>query len=70
MPIYVYQCDDCGEYFEKLVSISASDKKQECVKCASVNTRKQLAAVNIIGSSKPVKSSCGGCHSNNCSSCH
>ena len=46
MPIYEYQCKDCGEEFEKLMGFS--DPKAdapECPGCQSENTRKRLSAV-------------------------
>ena len=72
MPIYVYCCDGCGERFEKLVSLSSADKKQTCPKCDSGNTRKVPAAANFGGSGvkQSTDSSCAGCSSGNCSSCH
>lgn len=71
MPIYVYLCEDCGEKFEKLVSMSASGQKQDCPKCSAGNTRKLPAAANFSGvKSAGEKSSCASCTSDNCSSCH
>ena len=30
MPIYEFQCDVCGKRFEKIVSLSESNKKVKC----------------------------------------
>lgn len=43
MPFYEYQCKDCGEHFEQLVSISEASRKQVCPHCGSKNTAKQLS---------------------------
>ena len=43
MPIYEYRCENCGEPFEKLVKMSASDAEVECPVCGSKNTRKALS---------------------------
>ena len=33
MPLYEYYCENCGEVFEALRSVSASDKPAPCPKC-------------------------------------
>jgi putative FmdB family regulatory protein len=43
MPFYEYQCKDCGQCFEQLVSISEASHKQVCPRCGSKNTEKQLS---------------------------
>lgn len=40
MPIYEYQCEDCGAEFELLVR---SDTRLECPTCESTNLEKQLS---------------------------
>ena len=40
MPIYEYQCEDCGQEFELLVR---SDTKLECPTCQSTSLEKQLS---------------------------
>ncbi|MCZ7586033.1 MAG: zinc ribbon domain-containing protein [Deltaproteobacteria bacterium] len=57
MPIYVYRCEECGEVFEKLMSLSAANGKPPCPKCDSRRTAKQLAAVAAQTKSA---ASCGG----------
>ncbi len=59
MPMYVYKCKDCGEVFEKLVSISASGEAQPCKHCSSKNTEKQIASLSSL--SKKSGDSRGGC---------
>ncbi len=42
MPIYEYQCQDCGAEFELLVSLG-SDKKPACPECGSINLKKKIS---------------------------
>lgn len=65
MPIYEYQCQKCGEKFEKLMF------KQEdvrCPKCRSQKARKvpsSFVAKDCGGS----KGSCESCSGGSCSCC-
>jgi putative FmdB family regulatory protein len=47
MPIYEYQCENCGKAFEKLVRMSAGDAEVECPACGSKNTRKALSLFGV-----------------------
>ncbi|HOO47009.1 MAG TPA: zinc ribbon domain-containing protein [Deltaproteobacteria bacterium] len=60
MPIYEYQCKNCGKEFEKLVPMS-SDKNPECPQCSSTDVKKKISktASNLCG--------CSGCSSSSCS---
>jgi putative FmdB family regulatory protein len=42
VPIYVYQCRDCGANLEELRAMSASDVPAQC-SCGSRNTQRKLA---------------------------
>ncbi len=55
MPLYEYQCPDCGENFDKIVSFSEADKIPVCPQCGEQNTQKKISAGALIG-----KSSSGG----------
>ncbi len=63
MPIYEYQCTDCGNNFEKLVRFSdPKADSPECPGCQSENTRKRLsitAAFSSTGVQASSGSSCG-----------
>jgi putative FmdB family regulatory protein len=52
MPIYEYQCDACGQQFEKLTSYAKADK-MSCVHCASEKTRRLLSKFGVSAGSKP-----------------
>lgn len=56
MPIYEYQCRECGNSFEAIVSIN-NTKEIRCSKCNSKNTKKLLSATV----SMPSDNSSGGC---------
>ena len=51
MPIYEYQCSDCGQPFEKMVRFSEASQNPPCPTCQSQNTRKQLSTFAALGSS-------------------
>ncbi len=63
MPIYEYQCNNCGNQFEKLMGFSdPKANAPECPDCESENTRKRLsniAAFSRGGNYSPSTSSCG-----------
>jgi putative FmdB family regulatory protein len=78
MPIYEYECCNCCEKFEVLVF--RSDEPVSCPKCASGDVHRHMsvcgfksggdkgAASSRMSSSSG--SSCAGCTSGSCSSCH
>ncbi len=49
MPIYEYECNQCGEPFEKMVRFSEADLKPACPKCESEDTHKKISAVFSFG---------------------
>ena len=63
MPIYEYQCKDCGSQFEKLMGFSDPNvNSPECPDCESRNTKKRLSTIASFyasGSSAISSSSCG-----------
>lgn len=67
MPIYEYQCKDCGEKFDKLVRNMNDVPKVACPKCGSAQTARALSvfAVASEGASKssaaPDMPMCGRC---------
>ena len=44
MPIFEYDCPDCGEAFEKLIRDTSGKTRVVCPKCGSVKTRRKLSA--------------------------
>ncbi len=47
MPIYEYECSNCGKRFEKLQSITA-ESLTECVNCGGGPIRRVMQPVGII----------------------
>ena len=74
MPIYEYQCQDCGNCFEYLV-IGKPDP--ECSDCHSKNVGRQLSTCGFFSKgsggetvkSTAATSSCGGCSASSCAGC-
>lgn len=62
MPVYLYFCEECGEYFEKLVPFSESDPAPECPYCQSHFTTKQITGFSTRSSTGD-SSSAGYCGS-------
>ena len=51
MPLYEYQCMNCGEEFEQVVRFSEADIPPNCPKCGTQETKKQISATASLGSS-------------------
>jgi putative FmdB family regulatory protein len=51
MPLYEYQCHDCGDEFEKMVRFSEADQAQACPACQSRNTKKKISVFAALGGS-------------------
>ncbi len=64
MPLYEYQCDDCGEPFEKMVRISEAANGQACPQCGSQQTHKQIST--FASATKSSGASFTGASSSSC----
>ncbi len=51
MPLYEYQCNECGKEFEKMVRFSEADHSPECPSCHGQDTRKKISSFASLGSS-------------------
>ena len=51
MPLYEYQCKDCGDEFEKMVRFSEADQNPACPVCQSQNTKKKISVFASLGGS-------------------
>ena len=70
MPIFEYQCHQCGHEFEKLVFNTS--EKIACPKCKSKKVRRMMSAFAFSSGGKfksTASSSCGGCSATSCSTC-
>jgi putative FmdB family regulatory protein len=64
MPLYEYQCDDCGKEFEKMVRFSEANQTPTCPSCQGQDTKKKISSFASLGGSLSVasastSSSCG-----------
>jgi putative FmdB family regulatory protein len=76
MPIYEYQCGDCGVKFDALRSMSQADAPIACEGCSGNNTKRKVSAAFAHSSggngSRIVAgggSGCGSCSARSCSTC-
>jgi putative FmdB family regulatory protein len=49
MPLYEYECEDCGNRHEKLVSLSEAGQGMKCPKCGSKSVRKLMSVIASAG---------------------
>jgi len=55
MPIYEYDCKECGTHFEKFVRSMGTNVEIECPECHSKNCRKSFSLFGM-GGSRPAAS--------------
>lgn len=71
MPLYEYECCDCGKEFEVLVL--DSDETIKCVSCDSENIGKQFSTFGLGGSNGNLETSESGdsgcCLQSSCCCC-
>ena len=64
MPIYEYQCENCGEHFDKFVRSISAEVEVDCPSCGSAQVRKAFSLFASKGSnggtaaSLPAASNC------------
>jgi putative FmdB family regulatory protein len=64
MPIYEYECNDCGEEFEKLMRFSDPNiNTPECPGCKSRHTHRRISRVASFGNTGSGSSSGSSCGS-------
>ena len=59
MPIYEYECRNCGEKFEKIVYQKLDSTK--CVACGSRRVKKCVSGFAVVGSNSIKSSGATGC---------
>ncbi|MGB9762295.1 MAG: FmdB family zinc ribbon protein [Caldimicrobium sp.] len=72
MPIFEFQCEECGEIFEELL-FSSNFENIKCKRCKSSKVHKLISQVAYKSEGKFVSSSgsgCSSCKGGTCSSCH
>jgi len=66
MPLYEYECQDCGERFTMLQGYSAGKSGYTCPECGGRQTRRVLSSFAVAASTKAECAySQAGCDSNN-----
>ena len=59
MPLYAYQCKNCGENFEKVRSMNDRDEELACPACGAMHPQRVLASFSL-GSGGSSGGSSGG----------
>jgi len=64
MPLYEYQCNECGAEFEKMMRFSEANQRPYCPSCQSQDTRKKIYTIasqgnSLSGASASAGNSCG-----------
>jgi putative FmdB family regulatory protein len=66
MPIYEYECKDCGEVFERLQSSSAGKTGEPCLKCGGRNTERVLSTFAARAGASRESQAVPACSARNC----
>jgi putative FmdB family regulatory protein len=61
MPLYAYECQECGEKFELLVRSTSRQKAVTCPKCGTNKVRKAISLFGTLGASSDRASSVTSC---------
>jgi putative FmdB family regulatory protein len=71
MPLYEYECLECGKLFDTLRSFQDADKAIVCIQCNSSHTKRLLSMFFAQSGGKAVagSSGCNNCSGGSCSSC-
>jgi putative FmdB family regulatory protein len=73
MPLYEYQCKDCGSQFDLLRAMKEADAPALCKSCHSQNTTRLLSVFVAKSGGQALAGgggSCSGCAGGNCAGCH
>lgn len=66
MPLYEYECRDCAERFEKLVSLSEARRAQKCPGCGSRSVRRLMSAIATVRKESGGIGECPTCSTGTC----
>jgi len=73
MPLYEYQCKDCGFLFDALRPIKDADIPITCKQCESEHTERQISVFFAQSEGRVVAGNngggCAGCSGGSCASC-
>ena len=59
MPIYDYQCDDCGKTYDVLHKVREVVEDVICPQCGSDRHKRLISATNISKGNQPDNAPCG-----------
>lgn len=68
MPIYEFECEQCGEFFEQLIF---GRDEPECPKCGAGKVRKTISScvAKVSDGANASSSGCTSCKGGHCSTC-
>ena len=66
MPIYEYQCNDCGNRFEKLVRRSTESDGLACPSCGQPHLTQQLSVFAAHSNGAPARAEMPACPGGMC----
>ncbi|MCE1255221.1 MAG: zinc ribbon domain-containing protein [Anaerolineae bacterium] len=77
MPIYEYECEQCGHHFDALRSFKEADAVIECKQCHGLQTHRKLSTFyahsggrSVAGTdSHSCSGGCGNCSGGSCGHC-
>jgi putative FmdB family regulatory protein len=73
MPLYEYECSDCGTHFDALRGMSQADHPIACPQCESKDTHRLISLFSAIGDQGVIAgqgASCASCSpSASCATC-
>jgi len=69
MPIYTYECKDCGEKFDLLIGVTSEKTELKCRKCSSKNIQKTISSFSVGNSGNKLGSSGSSCSTGSCPTC-
>lgn len=67
MPLYEFQCKQCGHRFEKLYKHTETGDNLNCTRCGSSELRRLISGFSAPGTGGQNK--CASCKGGNCGSC-
>jgi putative FmdB family regulatory protein len=74
MPIYEYECRDCGERFDALRTMAEADKPIVCAACHGQHASRLISVFAAHSGGRVVAGSngggCAGCSGGSCATCH
>ncbi len=66
MPLYEYQCEQCGNRLERLVSLREAARRAKCPKCGSRSVRKLMSSFASVSSKSDGASEYPTCATGTC----